>query len=247
MSISEEERRLNRLIQEEDRPKTYLQLVDKLGGSGPYQKRLFLVFTLNWFVTGIILLSTGFLFRTPNFDCRANGLLVSPNDCSLYVCRLEESRWESYLSPDIRFRSLATTGNYLCGNSFTIDIVSSFTYVGAFLGYLTISYLADNYGRKRALLMAWGVCAMGSIIVATSFHIAVAAVGFFLSGFGSDVSISISLLFFSEAVSGRKRQKYSIAVQCFFAVGALVVTLFFFIFENWRVVWCLLVTAPALV
>jgi uncharacterized membrane protein len=74
-----------------------------------------------------------------------------------------------------------------------------------------------------------------------------AAVGFFLSGFGSDASINICLFFFGEVVGTNKRQKYSIIVQIFFALGALIVTFFFFLFYNWRVVWCLLVAAPALI
>jgi hypothetical protein len=33
----------------------------------------------------------------------------------------------------------------------------------------------------------------------------------------------------------------------FFAGGALVVTFFFYLFEHWRVVWCLMVAAPAVI
>lgn len=98
------------------------------------------------------------------------------------------------------------------------------------MGYIAVSFYADNYGRKRSLILAWIICTAGTIIVATSFHISMAAVGFFLSGFGSDASINICLFFFGEAVGSKNRQKYSIIVQIFFALGALVVTLFFFIF-----------------
>ena len=74
-----------------------------------------------------------------------------------------------------------------------------------------------------------------------------AAVGFFLSGFGSDVAVNLSLLLFAEEVGARRRQKYSIIVQMFFALGALTAAFFFYLFEHWRVVWCLLVAAPALI
>ncbi len=235
------------MIAEEEKPKKYLQLVEKVGDSGQYQKNMLLIFSLNWFVTGIILLSNAFLFRNPSFDCNAHGLLVSNQACSQYVCSLDEPYWQSFLSGDDHFRSIATTGNYLCSNQTTIDLVSSCTYVGALLGFLIISSFSDNYGRKRAMLISWTTCVVGTVIVATSFNIYMAAVGFFFSGFGCDASINLCLIFFGEAVGSKKRQKYSIIVQIFFALGALTVTLFFFLFEDWRVVWCLLVAAPALI
>jgi OCT family organic cation transporter-like MFS transporter 4/5 len=145
--------------------------MEKIGDSGKYQKCMLLVFSLSWFVTGIILLSTAFLFRSPSFDCKAHGLLISEKYCQQYVCNLHESVWQSYLSDDNHFRSLATTGNYLCENSLAINLVSSCTYLGAFLGYILISFFADNYGRKKSILISWSICVAGTIIVATSFHL----------------------------------------------------------------------------
>lgn len=58
-------------------PKTYFDLIEKVGHSGKYQLRMLLIFLIMWFVTGIILLSTAFLFRSRSFDCKVHGLLVS--------------------------------------------------------------------------------------------------------------------------------------------------------------------------
>jgi len=142
---------------------------------------------------------------------------------------------------------LANADNYLCDNAITIDFVSSCTYIGAFLGYIILSFLADNYGRKKTILISWTICVIGTIIVASSFNLYMAAVGFFLSGFGSDASIGLCLIFFGESTGAKKRQKYSIIVQIFFCLGALTTVLFFYIFAHWRVTWCFLVTAPALI
>lgn len=109
-------------------------------------------------------------------------------------------------------------------------MVSSCTYIGALVGYIAVSFFADNYGRRKALLGAWAICAVGTVVVASSLRLEVAAVGFFLSGFGSDAAINLTLVFFAEVVGGSKRQKYSIIVQVFFAGGALVVTFFFYLF-----------------
>ena len=44
------------------------------------------IFTIMWFVTGIILMSTAFLFWNMPFDCIQHGLLVK--DCEEVVCKL---------------------------------------------------------------------------------------------------------------------------------------------------------------
>lgn len=92
---------------------------------------------------------------------------------------------------------MANADNYLCDNEVTIDFVSSCTYIGAFLGSIILYFLADNFGRKKAILISWTICVIGTIIVATSFNLYMAAIGFFLSGFGSDASVGLCLIFFS--------------------------------------------------
>lgn len=72
------------------------------------------------------------------------------------------------------------------------------------------------------------------------------AAGLFLCGCGSDAGINICFFFFGEVVGDEKRQKYSVFVQIFFTLGAMVITLFFFLIASWRVNWIILVTAPAI-
>lgn len=62
-----------------------------------------------WFVVGILLLSTAFLFRKRALDCRNNGLLITEADCLSHVCKLPEEDWEQYYAQeDNSFKSLAT-------------------------------------------------------------------------------------------------------------------------------------------
>ena len=50
-------------------PKTYFDLISKVGNKGKYQTIIFLVFCADWFVTGFLLLGTSFLFMNPDFKC----------------------------------------------------------------------------------------------------------------------------------------------------------------------------------
>lgn len=74
--------------------------------------------------------------------------------------------------------------------------MSSFTYFGAFVGYIVISFFADNLGRRSSILIAWVVCTVGSIMVAFSVNIYMVAVGLFLCGCGCDAGINICFFFF---------------------------------------------------
>ena len=142
---------------------------------------------------------------------------------------------------------MATLDSFFCEDKKILSLVSSCTYIGAFFGYIILSFFADNYGRKKSILVSWFICTIGILIVAVSFNIYTIGLGLFLSGFGGDAVINITLLFFSEGVENKKRQKYSVIVQIFFAVGALIVTFFFYVIDDWRIIWCMMVAAPAII
>lgn len=50
-------------------PKTYFQLIEKVGSKGPYQRNVFIIFLLNWFTGAMLLLAVSFLFMRQEFDC----------------------------------------------------------------------------------------------------------------------------------------------------------------------------------
>jgi hypothetical protein len=70
--------------------------MQKVGDAGKYQKKMLTVFMLNWFVTGIILLSNVFLFRNKVYDCIQNGVLLENDRCISFVCTLPENMWKQY-------------------------------------------------------------------------------------------------------------------------------------------------------
>lgn len=154
----------------------------------------------------------------------------------------------NFIDPDNRdFTSLATEENYLCSKSSLVDLVSSCTYFGAFVGYIVISFFSDNFGRRTSMVVSWSICTLGTLLVAFSVNIYMVAVGLFFSGCGCDAAINICFFFFGEVVGDQKRQKYSVFVQIFFTIGAMMITLFFSLINDWRINWIVLVTGPAIV
>lgn len=91
---------------EENQVKTYLDLIEKVGSKGKYQYILTFISGFTNFVTGVVLMSTSFIFNNPEFDCEASGLLT--DQCYDYVCSLPKDQWVSFVSADAnKFRSLA--------------------------------------------------------------------------------------------------------------------------------------------
>lgn len=115
------------------------------------------------------------------------------------------------------------------------------------MGYVVVSFFADNFGRKSSMIVSWGLGTMGTVIVACSFNIYMVAVGLFFSGYGCDAAINICFFFFGEVVGDEKRQKYSVFIQIFFTVGAIIITLFFQLINDWRINWIALVAVPSII
>lgn len=51
------------------RPKTYFQLVEKVGAEGKYQFKILIIFLLVWFFIGTTLVNVKFLFEGHSFSC----------------------------------------------------------------------------------------------------------------------------------------------------------------------------------
>jgi OCT family organic cation transporter-like MFS transporter 4/5 len=81
--------------------------------------------------------------------------------------------------------------DYHCDKSWIPDMLSSLVYGGCFFGYITISIMVDNMGRKKAMLISYGIATLGMILIAIAQNIYMAAVGLFLMGYGSDSAINI--------------------------------------------------------
>lgn len=74
-------------------------------------------------------------------------------------------------------------------------MLSSLVYLGCFFGYISISIMVDNMGRKKALLIAYAIATLGMILLALSPNLIMAGIGLFLMGYGSDSAINICFYF----------------------------------------------------
>lgn len=212
-----------------------------MGGKGKYQYILALISAFSYYVTGIVLMSTSFSWNNPEFDCEAFGLLV--DNCYNYVCSLPSTEWHSFVTPEANnFKSLANQfGHYYCDDEVVLNIYSSAPYLGTMIGCFFMAILADNYGRRLTLVISTLITFCGTIILIFSQGLWMAALGLLMCGMGSDSILSTLGSVCVECCDDNFRQKTGSIVQGAFTIGALLVTLFYYLYEDWKMttIYCL--------
>lgn len=97
------------------------------------------------------------------------------------------------------------------------------------------------------MVLAWGVASIGSLLMLFSVNLVMVSFGLFLLGAGSDAAITLSLNFLGEVVDNEVRQKYSVILQPWFAIGACIVTTGSIFINNWKVLLLIFVVIPCFV
>jgi hypothetical protein len=87
-------------------------------------------------ISGASLFFNAFLFYQNDYQC-----FSMETECNSYVCSLPVDKRASFLKEDLK--SLASNfGDYRCENSYELDIVQSFIYIGGIIGVVVGSFLS---------------------------------------------------------------------------------------------------------
>jgi len=57
---------------------------------------------------------------------------------------------------------------------------------------MAVTFYSDNYGRKKAVIIAWSICTMGCFLLMLAPQLWVAGLGLFFCGMGSDSVLCIT-------------------------------------------------------
>jgi OCT family organic cation transporter-like MFS transporter 4/5 len=107
----------------------------------------------------------------------------------------------------------------ICELDYQATILTSMIYVGSLVGFFVIPHLADNYGRKIMIHISWGICVIGTLLIASAPSPILVGFGFFFSGFGANPAITLNYSFINEQVVGKWRQRYGIIIQVTLGIG----------------------------
>jgi MFS family permease len=85
--------------------------------------------------------------------------------------------------------------NLTLGSSYgasVLDACNGLFYAGGFLGCLTVNWLSDTFGRRRAIQIIMLICIIAAVIQIASVHIAMLIVSRFVGGIGAGIPTYIS-------------------------------------------------------
>ncbi|NMO02607.1 aromatic acid/H+ symport family MFS transporter [Gordonia sp. TBRC 11910] len=72
-------------------------------------------------------------------------------------------------------------------------LIGGLVYIGAILGSVSVPWLADRMGRKRVLLCAIGLFALGGILTGSAISVPMLALARFITGFGVGGSLTTAM------------------------------------------------------
>lgn len=135
----------------------------------------------------------------------------------------------------------------ICENDYYRPILTSLVYLGSLLGFFILPYLADNWGRKPALNLSWGIYGLGILCLCICDSPNMVGMGLLFAGFGCNPAVTICYSFINEQCLGNNRQYFSVGIQVFLAVGECIIGLLFIPGYDWRYVFYLLFIGIAIV
>lgn len=207
-------------------------LLLRVGHANKFQYQIYAVFALKWLIAGLFLMSLNFLFLTEEFTCTEE---EAPKDfCKEWVCQHREEFWKLHLKNPPR--SLAYEFEwYVCGREWVVSLTQSMMYLGSFTGYVTLPFIADNFGRKRSEMISWLIAVFGIVTLSTSMSMAQAGIGLFFCGMGINTAINLHYTFLKEFVIGHTKEIMIITLQIMFSLGVLLTALLAMYVPNWRI------------
>lgn len=98
------------------------------------------------------------------------------------------------------------------------------------IGCFFMAIVADNYGRRITLIISSLTTFGGCVLLIFSQNLWMAAIALIMGGMGSDSTLATMGSVVAETMDDNLRQKVTSIVQGAFTVGALVVTLFYYLY-----------------
>ncbi|MEQ1943722.1 sugar porter family MFS transporter [Mesorhizobium sp. VNQ89] len=100
-----------------------------------------------------------------------------------------------------------------------VEVVTSWVTLGALVGSLAGGWLADHYGRRRAVLIAGALFVVGALLQATAPDVPLLVFGRLVVGFGVGVAAVAAPLYGSELAPAAHRGRFVAAYQLAITIG----------------------------
>ena len=103
-----------------------------------------------------------------------------------------------------------------------LEIVTSWVTLGAMFGSIAGGFVADHFGRKRALLVAASLFIIGALVQSFAPNVPILVFGRLVAGFGVGVAAVAAPLYAAELAPAAQRGRYVSSYQLAITVGIFV-------------------------
>ena len=123
---------------------------------------------------------------------------------------------------------------YFALGKISMGVLVSVQYISVIVMPAIFGRIADQYGKKRVLLVFMLLFSLGSFLVGTSSWLPLTIMSFFLIGAGYGVAESVCTAMLSDQF-GQEADRYMNLSQAFLCVGAVIAPVFTsFMYPSWR-------------
>ncbi|XP_075852129.1 solute carrier family 22 member 4 [Microcebus murinus] len=152
--------------------------------------------------------------------------------------------WE--FSQDVYLSTIVTEWNLVCEDNWRTPLTTSLFFVGVLLGSFVCGQLSDRFGRKNILFSTMAVQTGFSFLQIFSVNWEMFTVLFVIVGMGQISNYVVAFILGTEILGKSVRIIFSTLGVCtFFAVGYMLLPLFAYFIQDWRML-LLALTVPGL-
>ena len=149
------------------------------------------------------------------------------------------------LSTDMYLPSLPTMGQHLSGNPGEAIIKFSVTafFISYTIGMLVWGPISDQHGRKKPLLLGFGIYALGCLGCMSAPRVEVLILFRIIQGLGAASATTISMAIVKDSFTSRMREPVLAIIQtvsCFGPIIAPVLGGWMLLFTSWRGIFLVL-------
>ena len=204
-----------------------------VGEYGTFQRILTLIFGFMEIPYVFVVYIMIFVAQQPEWRCVSNSTLCTLNGTfaseNEFRCHIPRTEWE-FVQP--KSYSMIVTYDLHCDTEWLVFLSTSIIFIGAMFGAVILSWISDNYGRKKLLFVSYFFGHFANFLSAFMPTIALFILFRFIAGFlmvGANCFIMIS-----EIVGGKYRAPAGNFIWLFLTAGLCLLPLQAYLIDSWK-------------
>ncbi|KAI3386131.1 hypothetical protein SNEBB_003040 [Seison nebaliae] len=215
---------------------TYDDVLKQIGSFGKFQSFWFVVLTIIYGLSSIMVYDWVFLMAIPEYQCIDNERRNISVEDQCFVRNSTEPCHNFNYSTEFYDNSLVIRWNMVCDRLWVRNIIQTCLFIGLMFGSLVGGVVADKSGRRFSTRFGtvwsvtfWVFTALTPLLDnywSTRSVIIIYCFFKFCLGFGQFFLITVIYLYVSEMVGIKHRPRANIILTAFWAIGEIIFVMF---------------------